>query len=1093
MWRCVFQPVCILLLLLCAASFTAPGLWAQTTADARWTQFTQQNEQLISNNVRSILADGERVWFGAEGGLNRYDGAWAEILSATDNNEGSSGEWTLRGCVQALIGTGDGNGLWAGTDEGYVAQWDGTTWTAGARFNSAVHALASVDGQLWVGTEDGLYRVGEAQPLLIEPVGRQPVYALRQEDRTLWLGAQNGLWRLRDEKWAHVGADQGILTSGVYAIWASGDGPMWLGTPYGIVWRTTPSATWQLVETLDDVERPALVQALAGDADGTIWAGTDGAGAFAFDPASGRLDNYGDHEIATRFVRDLAVDIDGSIWFATPAGVFRFQAHLWYSDVQTDAAADAINYVNDLMIDRHGELWIATGGAGIRRKQKPEAAEQVYAEAEGAPATVLVLEEGADGAVWAGGFDGLVRYGDGAWSAPLATERLPSPTVTALLSEADLLWIGTEKGLMSYQIDDDILESVPELEGQSIEALVLDDLNRLWAGTRGNGVWLRNRTDEWRNFMHDPNDPESLPGNVIVGSGMAADPWLAGGVWAIVQKEGLVRWNGRRWIREEERGELPSNLLWTLESSVEDGALWIGSEAGVARYDGQTWGTLNSQDGLQSAVVYAIAHTPEGGYWFGGRNGLSYFVPEHTPPWIRFGPLDDRAKVREDGSMEWVAGEDFILDVEAGDLQSSQQQLEMLMRHTTPSMEGDWVPIRSGLQPLALAEPGEHIVEFWARDQSFNYADKVMLRLHAAAPPVRINVPLLGPVQQNVFQIMLILATVAVAGAGYMGYEVARDWWRVTDAVRRGFNPYISGEPIRQFDMFYGRRQLLQRIVDTLHNNSIMIHGERRMGKTTLLYQLVNVLREVKDADYWFVPVYIDLEGTKEQEFFHSLMEEILAVVGKLPEAGVEILPALRDLRYYTPAQELYSDRDFTRDMRWVTEILQAYGRRLGEKQLRIILLMDEMDVMSKYDPLIQQQLRRIFMREFAANLGAVVAGIQISKEWERVESPWYNLFNEIALEPFTEEQAVELLLEPVRGYYTYEPDAVEFILARSDGRPFRIQQYGLEAVNHMLEAKRRRVTLADVQAAHRTIQNGNGYQAQKEGDVVSSSRDAEE
>jgi hypothetical protein len=151
----------------------------------------------------------------------------------------------------------------------------------------------------------------------------------------------------------------------------------------------------------------------------------------------------------------------------------------------------------------------------------------------------------------------------------------------------------------------------------------------------------------------------------------------------------------------------------------------------------------------------------------------------------------------------------------------------MLMRHSTPAAAGAWQPSHAGLLSLPLQEPGEHTIEFWARDQSFNYADIVTLRLEAVAPPVRINVPLLGPVARNVFQTMVILATVALAGAGYMTYELARDWWRVTDAVRRGFNPYISGEPIRQEDMFFGRRQLVQRIIDTLHNNKGAARGAR--------------------------------------------------------------------------------------------------------------------------------------------------------------------------------------------------------------------------------------------------------------------------
>jgi AAA+ ATPase superfamily predicted ATPase len=261
--------------------------------------------------------------------------------------------------------------------------------------------------------------------------------------------------------------------------------------------------------------------------------------------------------------------------------------------------------------------------------------------------------------------------------------------------------------------------------------------------------------------------------------------------------------------------------------------------------------------------------------------------------------------------------------------------------------------------------------------------------------------------------------------------------------------------------------------VDTLHNNSIMIHGERRIGKTSLLYHLSNVLREANDLDYWFVPLYLDLEGTTQETFFHFLLEEIAGGLRFQPTLGDTLTPLLDDLRDRSMAGDGYTDRDFSRDLREIVQALQAYGdHHYPDKQLRLILLMDEMDVINNYDHLIQQQLRRIFMRDFAANLGAVVAGIQISKTWDRVESPWYNLFNEIKLEPFTREQALELLTQPVRGYYVYDQAALEFIVDKCEGRPFRIQQYGLEAVNHMLAHGRRRIRLDDAEAAHRAIQN---------------------
>ncbi|NIN70243.1 MAG: hypothetical protein GTO63_37305, partial [Anaerolineae bacterium] len=139
-------------------------------------------------------------------------------------------------------------------------------------------------------------------------------------------------------------------------------------------------------------------------------------------------------------------------------------------------------------------------------------------------------------------------------------------------------------------------------------------------------------------------------------------------------------------------------------------------------------------------------------------------------------------------------------------------------------------------------------------------------------------------------------------------------------------------------------------------------------------------------------------------------------------------------------------------------------------KEVRLILLLDEVDVMNRYDQLVQQQLRRIFMKTFARNLGAVVAGVHISKEWERLESPWYNLFLEMELPPLSREEAVRLIKEPVKGVYSYEDEAVEAIWEYSQGHPQLVQQLCLEAVNRLLQEKRSRVTKADVESVYQEI-----------------------
>jgi CheY-like chemotaxis protein len=278
-------------------------------------------------------------------------------------------------------------------------------------------------------------------------------------------------------------------------------------------------------------------------------------------------------------------------------------------------------------------------------------------------------------------------------------------------------------------------------------------------------------------------------------------------------------------------------------------------------------------------------------------------------------------------------------------------------------------------------------------------------------------------------------------------------------AIKRRFNPYISGGPVREPNMFFGREELLKRIINTLHNNSIMIHGPRRIGKTSLLYQLADRLRAASDPDYAFIPALIDLEGTTQEEFFHTLMEEIL-------EDCQPYLTERLPLVYNEKDEKAYTHRDFARDLSTLIDYLQ----QKSDKEVRLILLLDEVDVMNRYDQLVQQQLRRIFMKTFARSLGAVVAGVHISKEWERLESPWYNLFLEMRLSPLSREETIRLIKEPVEGVYSYEDEAVEAIWEYSQGHPQRVQQLCLEAVNRLLQEKRSRVTKADMESVYQEI-----------------------
>ena len=1067
-------------------ALAADSAAGESRRDPRWTQFTHDRDMLAANDTRAIWVEDDALWFGGENGFSRYDGLWksypaivestiADVNPAEVNNRAFAAPQGL-GHVQALARDSMEEFLWAGSSGGLLLNWNGERWAVVTDFKSAIHALLVLDGDVWVGTDDGLYRYNRVDNtmILVDALGRQPIFAMTVEERNLWVGTADGLWRKRDGRWLQLGIGEHNLALGVYALATSPLGELVVGTPYGIGWQVGGDGRWSWYETYDEADVPALIQTLAFDPTGMLWAGSDGAGAFSLRLDGEGYANYGytgDLNLTTRFVRHIAVDRDNSIWFATPAGVFRYQAYRWINDEQ-GTSADVRNYINDLLVARDGSLWAVTGGAGVRHKTSVQGGEHVFTTADGGMDTGFALAQDGRGAIWVGGLEGLIRYSDGVWESPLALESLPSSVVTSLVIDDFDLWIGTTGGLAHYSLESGELLLVNSLGNVSVEALALDNLGRIWAGTHGAGIWVRELDGRWRQFSHDPLEPSSLPSNDTYSHSLAPDAQNVGGMWAIVGGNELVRWDGSRWQQAARSLPLPSNLLWALFSDPDDGSLWVGSEAGVTRYDGMTWHTFGANDGLQSAVVYAVARTSEGGYWFGGSTGLTYFLPDQTPPWVTLGPLADVPTVNEQGYPVLSVGEDVLVHFDAGDLQTAPAQLRVLQRVAGPKETTPWVNAADNYVRHHFDEPGIYTFELLARDESFNYSDIATLRVEVVEPPAMISLPGLGLVELTVFRTLAALGTLVVLGSAYMAFVILSNRRRGLQALSRGFNPYISGEPVRRDDMFFGRRALLQRIVDTLHSNSIMIHGERRIGKTSLLMNLMTALREVNDPEYWFVPVYIDLEGTPQEGFFQLLIEEVLANIETLQNASLEITPKVRELRYYTKLDNSYTDRDFNRDLNHITEVLEEYGdHHDAGKQLRLILLIDEMDVMGSYDRLIQQQLRRIFMREFAATLGAVVAGIQISKEWDRVESPWFNLFNDIELTPFTRDQGIELLVEPVRGYYQYDPAAIEFILDHANGRPYKIQQYGLEAVNHMLAARRRRITLADVEAAHRRLE----------------------
>ena len=140
-------------------------------------------------------------------------------------------------------------------------------------------------------------------------------------------------------------------------------------------------------------------------------------------------------------------------------------------------------------------------------------------------------------------------------------------------------------------------------------------------------------------------------------------------------------------------------------------------------------------------------------------------------------------------------------------------------------------------------------------------------------------------------------------------------------------NPYVAGTPMRGKRGFFGRQDTLDWVKRGLSNpaaNSLVLFGQRRIGKTTLLLQL----RRSLPADT-FLPVYFDLQDQATRPLGQVLADLADTIT---EQAGLEPLdPAAFDDR------GLFFSRTF------LPQVCAVLG-----KNRRLVLLLDEFDVLDE-------------------------------------------------------------------------------------------------------------------------------------------------
>ena len=121
--------------------------------------------------------------------------------------------------------------------------------------------------------------------------------------------------------------------------------------------------------------------------------------------------------------------------------------------------------------------------------------------------------------------------------------------------------------------------------------------------------------------------------------------------------------------------------------------------------------------------------------------------------------------------------------------------------------------------------------------------------------------------------------------------------------MTRPFNPYVTGNPVGNSSAFVGRSDVLREVLRILRrprDNAIVLHGQRRIGKTSILQHLAAQL--LNEGPYR--PVYFDLQdkaGRPLGSVLENLAQAITRALG-WPDPDLGSNPAAAFRKEWLPA-----------------------------------------------------------------------------------------------------------------------------------------------------------------------------------------------
>lgn len=418
-------------------------------------------------------------------------------------------------------------------------------------------------------------------------------------------------------------------------------------------------------------------------------------------------------------VQAFAQTPDGYLWIGTTGGLVRFDgAHVTVFDRQNTPQLRE-NSIFCLMVSRDGTLWIGTEGGGLTRYAHGQF--RSWTTHEGLSNDfVRTLVQDANGAIWAGTDNGLLRLQGDQFVRVDNTPAVPPIAVHAIFSDrGGRLWVGGSR-LLCFK---GTTATEYKLRGEASQNRVKSILQ-----TRDGTIWVGTVTG-----LNRMRPGESAFARV---SGIAATVRVLrqttdGVLWIGTIGQGAFQLNRGILTHVVAPSSLPSN---TVLNFFEDGEknIWIGTQAGMMRLT-RTRVSIVPLPQANDSDFGTIYLDRDGSFWIGStllfrmRHGV--LVQQNLPG---MAGVHVRNIFRDRSGAMWVGTDgDGIYRLSAGQilhLTTSDGLSNNFVRAMAQDRDGSmWVAADEGLSHVLSVTSKPRIVRYEVRDGLAYFSTRSLL------------------------------------------------------------------------------------------------------------------------------------------------------------------------------------------------------------------------------------------------------------------------------------------------------------------------------------------------------------------------------